>query len=171
MKIHTYEKAFLAAGLVVLVGCMAALAYASLAMGIHLPGAVGQIDPRQLATTPPFDQPGVRQVGPDLYEAVIIGRAWYFEPAEIRVPAGAQVTFTATASDVLHGFNVEGTRLNMMLIPGQISRNTYRFTQPGEYLLICHEYCGLGHHLMVGKVIVESDGVAFRTGRPTDEQR
>jgi cytochrome c oxidase subunit 2 len=155
MKIHTYEKGFLVAGAVVMVGCMAALAYASLGQHIHLPDRVGQIDPRQLATTPPFDQPGVREVAPGRYEVVIIARAWSFQPAEVRVPAGAQITFTVTAADVLHGFNVEGTRLNMMLIPGQISRNEYRFDEPGEYLIICHEYCGLGHHTMSGKVIVE----------------
>ena len=67
----------------------------------------------------------------------------------------AEITFTATSADVLHGFHVEGTRLNMMLIPGQVSRNTYTFQQPGEYVIICHEYCGLGHHTMFGKVVVE----------------
>jgi cytochrome c oxidase subunit 2 len=166
MKIHTYEKAFLIAGATVLVGCMAALVYASAAHGIHLPGRAGQIDPRQAATTPPFDQPGVRPLGDGGYEAVLVARAWSFNPTEIRVPADAEVTFTVTSVDVLHGFNVEGTRLNMMLIPGQISRNTYRFDEPGEYLIICHEYCGLGHHLMSGKVIVEpASGQAPAAGR------
>jgi cytochrome c oxidase subunit 2 len=155
MNIHTYEKGFLLAGVVVLVGCMGALVFASYHQHIHLPGAAGQVDPRALATTPPFDQPGVRQIGPGEYEVVVIGRYWSFTPAEIRVPAGAEITFIATSADVLHGFNIEGTRLNMMLIPGQISRNTYRFDEPGEYLLICHEYCGIGHHTMSGRVIVE----------------
>ena len=155
MKVHTYEKAFLAVGAGVLVICGAALIYATVGMGIHLPGRTAEIDPRQVFTTPPFDQVGVRQTGPNQYEAVIIAQAWVFLPPEIRVPAGAEVTFTATALDILHGLNVEGTRLNMMLIPGQVSRNTYRFREPGEYLMICHEYCGLGHHTMAGKVIVE----------------
>jgi cytochrome c oxidase subunit 2 len=160
MKIHSYEKAFLIAGGVVLIACMAALTYASLGMGIHLPGAVGQIDPRQAASTPPFDEPGVREIAPGRYEAVIIARVWSFQPAEVRVPVGAEVTFTVTSVDVLHGFNVEATRLNMMLIPGQISRNRYRFERAGEYLMICHEYCGIGHHTMSGKVIVEATATA-----------
>ena len=42
-----------------------------------------------------------------------------------------------------------------MLIPGQVTRTVYTFREPGEYLLLCHEYCGLGHHVMSGKVIVE----------------
>jgi cytochrome c oxidase subunit II len=153
VKIHTLEKGFLAAGLVVLVACAGALAYATFGMGIHLPGDHGRIDPAAVTTTPPFDAPGVRSLSDGRYEAVIIGRAWSFEPMEVRVPVGVEIVFTATSTDVIHGMNVEGTRLNMMLIPGQISQNTYTFREPGEYLLICHEYCGLGHHMMAGRVV------------------
>jgi cytochrome c oxidase subunit 2 len=56
---------------------------------------------------------------------------------------------------VIHGLLVGGTRINVMLIPGQITRYSYTFDRPGEYLLMCHEYCGLGHHTMGGKVVVE----------------
>lgn len=156
MKVHTYEKAFLIVGVLVLLACGGALAFATFGMDIHLPGASGRVDPERLATTPPFDRPGVRQVAPGRYEVVVVARAWFYTPAEIRVPAGAEVTFIATSGDVLHGFNVEGTRLNMMLIPGQISKNSYTFDEPGEHLLICHEYCGLGHHTMFGRVVVEA---------------
>ena len=155
MKIHTWEKGFLAAGSVVLVGCAAALVYATFGAGIHLPTDHGRIDPTAVTTTAPFDRPGVRMLGDGRVEAVVIARAWSFEPMELRVPANTEIVFTATATDVIHGFNIEGTRLNMMLIPGQVSRNTYTFDEPGEYLLICHEYCGLGHHTMAGRIIVE----------------
>jgi cytochrome c oxidase subunit II len=155
MRVHTYEKAFLAAGGIVLVACLAALLYASAAMGIHLPGRAGQLDPGRVDETPPFDRPGVRQTGPNQYEAVVVAQAWAFNPREIRVPAGAQVDFIATTVDIIHGFYVAKTRLNLMLIPGQVSRARYRFREPGEHLLICHEYCGLGHHTMYGKIIVE----------------
>lgn len=155
MRIETYEKAFLGLGAAMLVVFFLALVYSSVAMGIHLPGRAGEIDPAAVTSTPPFDEPGVRQVGPDRFEVVLVGRAWAFEPGEIRVPAGAEVTFIATTPDVIHGLHVEGTRVNMMLIPGQVSRNSYRFEEPGEHLMVCHEFCGLGHHLMSGKVVVE----------------
>lgn len=155
MKVHTYEKAFLWVGVIVLIACAGALAYASLGMGIHLPGASGRIDPARVYSTAPFNRPGVRLTAPNRYEVVMVGQAWAFNPPEVRVPAGAEVTFTATSVDIIHGLAVAGTRLNMMLIPGQISRNTIRFDEPGEHLIICHEYCGLGHHTMSGKVIVE----------------
>ena len=155
MNIETYEKAFLTVGSLLLVACLGALLYASTARGIHLPGVHGEIDPKQVTTTPPFDSPGVRQTGPGAYEVVITSKAWEFNPKELRVPAGADITFIATSMDVIHGFHVEGTRINMMLIPGQIAHNTYRFAEPGEYLFICHEYCGGAHHTMYGKVTVE----------------
>lgn len=165
MKAHSYENSFLAVGLLVLVACGLALVYATVGMNMHLPGRVGRLDPARVYQTPPFTQPGVRQTGPDSYEAVMVAQTWTFVPAEIRVPVGARVTFVATTVDIIHGFNVEGTRLNMMLIPGQISRNSYTFTEPGEHLLICHEYCGIGHHLMAGRVVVEPAGAVAAAGR------
>jgi cytochrome c oxidase subunit 2 len=155
MKVEKYEKAFLWLGGLMLIVFMIALTISSVAMGIHLPGRGGEIDPATAATTPPFDEPGVREIGPGQYEVVLIGQAWFFNPAEIRVPVGSEVTFVATTVDVIHGIAVEGTRVNMMLIPGQVARNTYRFNRRGEFNLVCHEYCGAGHHLMSGKVIVE----------------
>jgi cytochrome c oxidase subunit II len=155
VKVHTYERVFLWLGGAVLVACLAALVYGSVGLGLHLPTKAGTIDPQAVAVTPPFDRPGVRQVGPNAYEAVMIGRIWSFTPAQIEVPAGADITFVLTSADVIHGFNLEGTRVNMMLIPGQITRNRYRFKEPGEYTIICHEYCGVGHHTMYGKVVVK----------------
>lgn len=155
MKVHVYEKAFLWVGGVLLVVCLGALLYASLAMGIHLPGRSGEITPSEVRQMPPFTELGARSTGPGEMEVVFIGRMWAFEPSEVRIPAGTRVTFTGTTVDVIHGFHVEGTRLNMMLIPGQVSRNSYTFEVPGEHLIICHEYCGPGHHVMYGTIVVE----------------
>lgn len=154
-KVLVYEKSFLISGAILLVLCLGALVYSTVAMGIHLPGRGGVIDPARLDTTPPFDRPGVHQTGPNAYEVVVRAYAFGYDPAEIRVPAGAEITFIGSSRDVIHGFNIEGTRINMMLIPGQVSRNVYTFREPGEHLLICHEYCGVGHHFMHGKIIAE----------------
>jgi cytochrome c oxidase subunit II len=155
MDVQRYERIFLSLGAGLLVIFLAALAYAAVGMGIHLPGHAGGVDPRTVRQTPPFDSPGVRQLAPGRYEVVLIGHAWAYEPNEIHVPAGAEVRFRATSADVIHGFLIEGTRLNAMLIPGEITELDYRFENRGEHLLICHEYCGVGHHLMFGKVVVE----------------
>jgi cytochrome c oxidase subunit 2 len=78
-----------------------------------------------------------------------------FGPGEIRVPAGRRVTFRLTSSDVVHGFQIVGTNGNAMVVPGYVTQFTTVFTRPGEYLIVCNEYCGLGHHIMSGKLIVE----------------
>ncbi len=155
MRVHVYEKAFLWVGGATLVVFMGALAFATLGAGIHLPDRVGKIDPRAVRETPPFDNPGVREVAPGRYEVVMIGQIWSFIPNEVRIPAGSEVRFRMTSADVIHGFNIERTNVNAMLIPGQVTEMTYRFERPGEHLIICHEYCGLGHHLMYGRFIVE----------------
>lgn len=155
MRVHTYEKAFLWSGAVMLVVFGVTLIVASVAMGIQLPGQVSELDPAEVRNIPPFDNPGVRQVGENEYEVVLLGFAWAFQPREIRVPANAEITFVATALDVIHGIHIEDTRVNMMLIPGQVARNTYVFKEPGTHTLICHEFCGSGHHIMAGEVIVE----------------
>jgi cytochrome c oxidase subunit II len=151
----TMEKVFLSLAGAMMLVFLVALFYSAFAMGMHLPDRVGEINPAEVRSTPPFDNPGVHRVAEDEYDVVILGSAWSFQPSEVRVPVGAKVTFMATATDVLHGFHVEGTRLNFMLIPGQIARMEYTFREAGEHLIICHEYCGAGHHLMYGRVIVE----------------
>lgn len=154
-RFYVFESLWILPSIAIPIAMMVAIALSAFAIGIQLPGVAGRVDPQVLASSPPFDQPGLRQLAPGRYEAVIVAQTWQFTPNEIRVPAGSTVTFIATSKDVIHGFKIENTDVNMMLLPGQISRLTTRFNTPGEYLFICQEYCGVGHHLMFGKVIVE----------------
>ncbi|MBX5444420.1 cytochrome c oxidase subunit II [Sphaerobacter sp.] len=138
------------------VGMLVAVIVSAFGMMIHVPSDEGTILPAAIDSTPPFDQPGVlRQVGPNQYEVAIVAQIWVFNPREIRVPAGAEVTFVATSRDVIHGLDIEGTNVNVMLIPGRITRQNAIFKEPGVYRFVCHEYCGAGHHLMFGQIIVE----------------
>jgi len=169
-RVHQVEKAFLLLGGLILVAFLFALFFASFAMGIHLPGKVehGIIDPAQARTTPPFDRPGVWRNDSGGYDAVLRGEMWRFIPAELVVPAGEEITFIATSPDVIHGLHVEDTRINMMLIPGQVARNTYTFREPGTYQMVCHEYCGPAHHTMYGNIVVVPSE-EFEARRATDE--
>ena len=153
--VYLYELAWILPSVAIPVGMLAALLVTAFGAGIHLPGYEGRVDPTRVAQTPPFDQPGVVEVGPGRYEARMVAGIWFFAPGEIRVPAGSTVTFVATSRDVVHGFMIHGVNVNVMLLPGQVARATARFDRPGEYLFVCHEYCGIAHHTMWGKVIVE----------------
>lgn len=100
-------------------------------------------------------QPGVYELAPDHYEAVIFAFEGGFQPTEIRVPVGATVDFRARTTDILHGFLIEGTDVELELDIGQVAEASYTFEEPGEYDFVCHIYCSGGHLNMMGVVIVE----------------
>ncbi len=83
-----------------------------------------------------------------------IGQQYSFTPQCIVVPTDTAITFRATSPDVIHGFLIEGTNINTMLVPGYIAALPARFDKPGEHLMPCHEFCGVGHEGMWGKVRV-----------------
>ncbi|ARD48656.1 cytochrome c oxidase subunit II [Sporosarcina sp. P33] len=155
MKMHRYEKIwlFLAASMLVI-----AVVYSGVqtfALGQGPPSGVGMIDPEKVEETAPFDNPGISKIGENEYEVVMILRAFSFEPNAIEIPAGATVHFKMTSTDVMHGFQVIGTNLNAMIMPGHIQEAKQKFTKPGEYLVICNEYCGIGHQLMSMTITVK----------------
>ena len=43
------------------------------------------------------------------------------------------------------GFEIAKTNINMMLEPGHISEYTTTVNKKGEFLVVCNEYCGMGH--------------------------
>jgi cytochrome c oxidase subunit 2 len=83
-----------------------------------------------------------------------IGQQYSFTPDCILVPAGTTVTFRMTSADVVHGFLIADTNVNLMLVPGYISVITARFDAPGERHMPCHEFCGVGHEGMWGRITV-----------------
>lgn len=156
MRIDPYERAWIVLGLLVLAAFLVGVVASITVFGYHLPGPAGHVNPRRLAQTPPFDQPGLRQTGPGKYEVVLVAMTWAFRPNEVRIPMGSEVTFVLSSQDVIHGFRIPNTPVNLMIIPGQVTRMTVRFDRPGEYPFYCHEYCGVGHQVMSGRIIVES---------------
>jgi len=154
--IYLYELAWILPSFAIPVGMLVALVVTAFGAGVHLPGVEGRIDPRRVAETAPFDKPGVVEIAPGQYEVRMTAQIWSFAPNEIRVPAGSTVHFWATSKDVVHGLLIPRVNVNVMVLPGQIAHAQARFDRPGEYPIICHEYCGIAHHTMAGKVIVEA---------------
>jgi cytochrome c oxidase subunit II len=152
---HRSERAWMIFGMITLVVFLGILGVAAVHDRIVPPSHMQTIDPTKVAQTPPFDKPGLRQIGPNEYEAYIIARVFSFTPSTITIPAGASVTFYATSPDVVHGFFITNTAINMLVVPGWVSDDTHVFTKPGTYLLLCNEYCGSGHHFMYGSIEVK----------------
>jgi cytochrome c oxidase subunit 2 len=153
--IYLWELAWILPSIAIPVGMLVALGVTAFGAGIHLTGDQGRVDPQHVAAHPLFKEPGVVEVAPGQYEVRLTAQIWSFAPNEIRVPAGSTVHFWATSKDVIHGLLVPKHNINVMVLPGQIAHAQARFDTPGEYPIICHEYCGIAHHTMAGKIIVE----------------
>ena len=81
-----------------------------------------------------------------------VGQQYSFTPQCIVVPTDTPVTFRATSADVVHGFLIEHSNVNTMLVPGYISTITTRFAKPAEVYMPCHEFCGVGHEGMWARI-------------------
>ncbi len=158
MHVNVYEKYWMWGSAALLILFVGALLWSAGAHAVHPPSHVETVDPTQLANHPEFGNPGVTTKADGSVEVVITIKMYSFAPAEIRVPAGKKVTFRMTSSDVIHGFQIVRTNANSMVIPGYVSQFSMTFQWPGEYLIVCNEFCGLGHHLMQAKLIVEEAG-------------
>jgi cytochrome c oxidase subunit 2 len=156
MNIDLYEKIWLWCATGVIVLFIGLTGFSTFAIGIRPPSHVETIDPRQVLGDPRFQAPGVATDADGRITVTLVGGMFFWLPREITVPAGRPVTFRLTALDVVHGFEVAKTNINTMVVPGYVSQLTYTFTTPGEYLVVCNEFCGTGHHTMGGKIIVEA---------------
>ena len=140
-------------GVAMLVVFLALIAFAAVADNINPPTGMQQVDPTKVSQTPPFDKPGLRQLSDGSYEAYYVAET-LSSTRRLQVPVGSKVTFYVTSADVVHGFFIPNTDINMMVIPGWVNQQTHTFTHRGEYLLICHEYCGIDHQDMFAKIEV-----------------
>lgn len=155
MHVDLYERIWMWLGVAIVGMFLAAILVPAATMAVHPPSHVETIDPETVLDHPEFGTGGVA-IGPDGQVTVsVIASMFSFGPDPIEVPAGRPVTFRLTSSDVLHGFEVVGTNANAMAIPGYVSQFTVTFAKPGRYDVVCHEYCGVMHHAMVGTLVAK----------------
>ena len=154
MHIHKYERWWMIFGFAMLAVFLVTIGYAAFADNIDPPSGLKQVDPTKVSQTPPFDHPGLRRLPDGSYEAYYVAQVFTFSPQTITVPVDSKVTFYVTSPDVVHGFYVAKTDINMMAVPGWVNSQSHVFTHKGTYLLICHEYCGTGHQNMFAKIEV-----------------
>jgi cytochrome c oxidase subunit 2 len=91
--------------------------------------------------------------GTDAY--MMAGRYTFFP--ELVLKAGEPYRIWMSAADVLHGFALVGGGINynLQLVPEHAFGVELLPEEPGTYLVVCNEYCGLGHQNMKGRIIVE----------------
>lgn len=108
------------------------------------------------------DEYTVRREGPRQYPVVkpppggdvyLVARLWEFWPM-IELEKGQTYRFHLTSMDWQHGFSLQPANINIQLVPGYEHVVSFTPNRAGEYSVICNEYCGIGHHMMIGKIHV-----------------
>ncbi len=104
---------------------------------------VGEIDGVPVVAPPP---------GSDVY---LEARAFAWRPV-IQLKRGETYRFLISSRDVQHGFSLVMAphSINFQLLPDYVTVIQLTPEEAGEYPIVCNEYCGLGHHLMLGRIIV-----------------
>ncbi|MGP4107155.1 cytochrome c oxidase subunit II [Virgibacillus sp. L01] len=165
MHLHKYEKIWLMFGVGSLVVFLLVIGIGAFYKGTHPQSQMTTIDPQNIEANDAFKQEnlGLTKVDDKKYILNVVASAFNYDLSvdedgtqvkSIRVPKGSTVLFHVTSKDVVHGFELAGTNVNMMVEPGYVSSYETVMEKPGEYTLVCNEYCGTGHHLMYATVEV-----------------
>lgn len=122
----------------------------------------GRVDPSEFGTlTSEFIEEhqtgeieGVPVVSPPPGSDVYLqGMRFQWRPI-LELQQGETYQLLISSTDVQHGFSVQPGNVNFQVIPEFITGIEITPEEPGEYTILCNEFCGLGHHLMVGRIIV-----------------
>jgi cytochrome c oxidase subunit 2 len=99
-------------------------------------------------------------------EVYLQASMWSWMPI-LRLREGAEYTLHLSSIDVNHGFSLFPVNVNFQVVPGYDYALRVKPNASGEFSIICNEFCGVGHHLMVGKVIVRptEDSVVMGAGQ------
>jgi cytochrome c oxidase subunit II len=92
-------------------------------------------------------------------EIPIVAKRFTFEPARVDVHEGERIRLVLSSADGVHGVEIKKFRVNRK-VPRGGEKVTVDFvaSAPGEYPILCSEYCGNGHEEMKGTLIVAAKG-------------
>jgi cytochrome c oxidase subunit II len=88
--------------------------------------------------------------GSDIY---LEAHMWSWRPI-LQLEKDAEYILHISARDVNHGFGLVPLNVNLQIIPGYDYALRVTPNAAGDFRIICNEFCGIGHHMMIGRVIV-----------------
>ena len=101
------------------------------------------------------DENGIPVVAPPPGSDVYLrASTWQWYPI-LQLEKGQTYRLHISSMDLQHGFSLQPVNINLQVIPGYDYVATIVPTSTGEFTIVCNEFCNLGHHTMVGKVIVK----------------
>jgi cytochrome c oxidase subunit 2 len=89
--------------------------------------------------------------GSDVY---LVAKAFQWTPI-VEFKKGETYRLHISSVDLNHGFSLQPVNMNFQAIPGYDYVLTITPNQTGTFSILCNEYCGVGHHIMSGKIIVK----------------
>lgn len=92
--------------------------------------------------------------GSDVY---LIARLWQWWPI-LQLEKGQTYRLHIASMDWQHGFSLQPVNINTQILPGYEMVLTVTPDTDGDQTIICNEFCGIGHHNMVGKIRVRESG-------------
>jgi heme/copper-type cytochrome/quinol oxidase subunit 2 len=77
-----------------------------------------------------------------------------FAPGRVQVNEGDHVTITLAASDVVHGFYLDGYGIEERVEPGVTQQIAFVADRSGKFRYRCSVTCGPLHPFMIGEFVV-----------------
>ena len=87
-------------------------------------------------------------------DAYLLARMWQFSPI-LKLKKNQTYRLHVSSADLNHGLSIQPVNMNFQVVPGYDHVITVTPTQSGVFSIFCNEFCGIGHHLMTGRIIVE----------------
>ncbi len=87
-------------------------------------------------------------------DVFMLGRLWQWYPI-LKLKKDETYRMHLSSLDWQHGFSVQPVNINLQVVPGYDMVFNLTPDKAGDYGVICNEYCGIGHHMMTGKIIIE----------------
>lgn len=99
--------------------------------------------------------PAVQEHAPR--EITVVAKRYKFEPARIDVAEGEHVRLVVTSEDGVHGVEIKKFNVNKK-VPrgGEAITIDFIASHAGEFPILCSEYCGKGHEIMKGRLVVSA---------------
>jgi cytochrome c oxidase subunit 2 len=88
--------------------------------------------------------------GSDVY---MISRLWEWWPI-LELEKDQSYRLHLSSMDWQHGFSLQPTNINIQVHPNYDLVLTIKPNETGNFSVVCNEYCGIGHHTMVGRIYV-----------------
>ncbi len=90
-------------------------------------------------------------------DVFMTARQYNYWPSVLRLERNVPYRFRIMAVDTDHGASIQfkGAAYMIRAPVDHMVEKVLLFKEPGEYPIYCTVYCGLGHDLMKGKIVVE----------------